>query len=234
MRKFYTLVLAVFAVLAFSAVAAASSAFALESVWLHGGVVALEDLLVDSEGTLLLVDLKTPIFGEASILCSGLNEGIIGGDASGLNPKWDEITRITGLNAATEPLWVVCTFEVKGGCETSTSPEAMAVNLPWLTELTLSGTAYLDLLFGSGGNPGWVSRCLVLGASTEDTCTSAKTSADIDNTTESDVIALFSEVISGHALCTQSNEESGEVEGEVLILSADGSALAVSEGDPNE
>jgi hypothetical protein len=235
MRKIQLLGLAVFAVFAFSAVAAASSAFALESVWLVGGHTALTKVLADSEGELLLEDEKTPIFGKASILCSGLNEGWIGGDASGANPKWDEITSITGLNATTEPLWVKCTFVVRGGCETSTPPEAMPVNLPWLTELTLAGiNTFLDKLIAAGAGPGWVSRCLVLGANTEDECTSTSTSADIDNTAENDVKALFSEAIGGKALCSQSNEESGVVEGEVLILLANGEALAVSEGDPTE
>jgi hypothetical protein len=233
MRKIQLLGLALFAVFAFSAVGVVSSAFALESVWLVGGHTALTKVLADSEGELKLTDLKTPIFGESSILCSFLKEGFVGGDASGANPKWDEITSITGLNAATEPLWIKCTFVVKGGCETSTPPELMPVNLPWLTELTLSGTAFLDNLIGTGGNTGWVSKCLVLGANTEDTCT-LRTSADIDNTTESDVIALFTEATGGKALCSQSNEESGEVEGEVLILLANGEALAVSEGDPTE
>jgi hypothetical protein len=238
MRKIQLLGLAVLAVFAFSAVAAASSAFALESVWLVKGATALTKLLTDGEGELQLTDLKTPIFGEASILCSGLNEGWIGGDASGANPKWDEITRITGLNAATEPLWVKCTFVVRGGCETSTPPEAMAVNLPWLTELllTLEGTeeVYLDHLIAAVPGAGWVSRCLVLGANTEDECTSETTSANIDNTAESDVKALFSDAISGLANCSQGGAVSGVVEGEVLILLANGEALAVSEGDPAE
>jgi hypothetical protein len=238
MRKIQLLGLAVFAVFAFSAVAEASSAFALESMWLVKGAAALTKLLADSEGELQLTDLKTPIFGEASILCSFLKEGFVGGDASGANPKWDEITSITGLNAATEPLWIKCTFVVRGGCETTTPPEIMPVNLPWLTELllTLEGTeeVYLDDLIGTGGNTGWVSRCLVLGANTEDECTSATRSANIDNTAESDVKALFSETIGGLASCSQGGAESGIVTGEMLILLANGEALAVSEGDPAE
>jgi hypothetical protein len=233
MRKIHLLGLALFAVFAFSAVAAASSAFALESVWLVGGHTALTKVLADSEGELTLTDLKTPIFGESSILCSGLNEGWIGGDASGANPKWDEITSITGLNAATEPLWIKCTFVVRGGCETSTPPEIMPVNLPWLSELTLSGGAFVDKLIGTGASAGYVSRCLILGANTEDECL-FPTLTNIDNTAENDVKALFSEAIGGHTLCTQSNEESGEVEGEVLVLLANGESLAVSEGDPTE
>jgi hypothetical protein len=236
MRKIQLLGLALFAVFAFSAVAAASSAFALESesVWLVGGHTALTKVLADSIGELELTDLKTPIFGAATIKCSGLNEGWIGGDASGANPKWDEITSITGLNAATEPLWAVCTFVVRGGCETSTPPEAMPLNLPWLTELTLSGNTFLDNLIGTGGNAGWVSRCLVVGVNTQDECTREKTSADIDNTTEGDVKALFSEAISEKANCSQGGPESGVVNGEVLILLSNGEALAVSEGDPTE
>jgi hypothetical protein len=238
MRKIQLLGLAVFAVFAFSAVAVASSAFASESVWLAGGHTILAKLLTDGEGELKLTDLKTPIFGEASILCSGLNEGWVGGDEKdGNNPKWDEITRITGLNQATEPLWVLCTFVVRGGCETSTPPEAMPVNLPWLTELLLTLEAteevYLDDLIGTGGPPGWTSRCLVLGANTEDTCTKEPTSANIDNL-ETDVVALFSEMISGLANCTQGGNEAGVVTEEVLILLANGESLAVSEGDPTE
>ena len=223
--------LALFAVFAFSVVAVASAS-ALESVWLVGGHTALALQLVLSEGELLLSDLKVPFVGEVMVLCSGLNEGFIGGDASGNNPKWDEITKITGLNATTEPLWIVCTRQV--GCEAGTTPEAMPVNLPWLTELLLVSEKYLDDLIGAGGNAGWVVRnCLVLGLSPEDECTRTETSADIDNGT-SDVVALFSREISGLANCSQGGNESGEVEGEVLIFAEGGEALAVSEGEPSE
>jgi hypothetical protein len=223
--------LALFAVFAFSVVAVASAS-ALESVWLVNGHTALVLELVLSEGELSLSDLKVPFIGTATVLCSGLNEGFIGGDASGNNPKWDEVTKITGLNATTEPLWIVCT--IQAGCETGTTPEAMPVNLPWLTELLLVESKYLDDLIGTGGNAGWIVRnCLVLGLSPEDECTKAETSADIDNGTN-DVIALFSEAISGHAMCSQGGAESGDVVGEVLIFTESGEPLAVSEGEPTE
>jgi hypothetical protein len=198
MRKIHALGLALFAVFAFSVVAV-SSASALESVWLINGHTALTLELVLSEGELLLADLNVPFIGEAMVLCSGLNEGFVGGDASGDNPKWDEVTKITGLNPVTEPLWIVCTRQT--GCEAGTTPEAMPVNLPWLTELLLVEGKFLNDLFGAGGTAaGWVIRnCLVLGMSPEDECTNATTSADIDNVTGTppDVIALFSEAISG-------------------------------------
>ena len=231
MRKLHVLGLALFAVFAFSVVAVASAS-ALESVWLVGGHTALVLELVLSEGELLLSDLKVPFVGEVMVLCSGLSEGFIGGDASGDNPKWGEVTKITGLNATTEPLWIVCTRQV--GCEAGTTPELMPVNLPWLTELLLVSEKYLDDVIGTGGNTGWVVRnCLVLGLSPEDECTKAEASADIDNGT-SDVVALFSAAIAGLANCSQGGSESAEVEGEILIFTESGEALAVSEGEPSE
>ncbi len=197
--------------------AVTTSAFAEETVWLEGGVVPAEALSVDSEsiGALTLKDTATGVI----LSCEGLNEGTVGPGAK------DSITKITSLGGAN---LVPCTFVAKGPCESSSPPSAEAVNLPWLTELLLVGGKNLDDIVGTGGNAGWAAHCLVVGLNITDTCTKAETSADIDNTTEGDVVALFSAAIGGLANCTQGGAETGEVTGEVLILTLDGSSLAVS------
>ena len=230
MRKIHIVGLALFAVFAFSAYAVASAS-ALESVWLVNNAKPAAKVLVDSEGEMLLADLKTPI-GEIMLLCSGLGEGFVGGDATGNNPTWDEVTKITGLNPVTEPEFVLCTTQT--GCESSTSPEARAVHLPWLTELLLELGVYIDDILGTGGEPGWLVRhCLVLGLEqAEDECVK-NSAADPENLAAegenpADVVALFSEAISGHASCSVGGSEAGDAEGEVLIL-VPGGSLAVSE-----
>jgi len=233
MRKFYLLGLSLFAMLAFGAFAA-SQALA-ETVWLVGGARPTEEVLVLSEGELLLLDtvLGLPV----DILCSGLNEGIVGGHIElgvlQLGAQWDEITRITDLLGNEPP--ILCEYMERGPCEASTETvDVHPFGLPWLTELLLptpTGPA-LDHIFGANGlSAGWVVLdCLVLGFANEDKCTSEGKSADIDNNaTAGDVVALFSLTITEGALCTATNEESGEVEGEILIFTESGASLAVSE-----
>ena len=232
MKKIHLIGLSLFAVFAFSAVAVVSSASALESVWLVNGLRPAEGVSVDSEGELLLEDVKE----EVDLLCSGLNEGLVGGDASGNNPTWDEVTSITDLEGK-KP--ILCKFgknangtERRGACEpeASSSPEAAPDGLPWLTELLLSGEKFLDDILGkTGEEAGWNALCLVLGININDLCAINTASADIDNETGG-VIALFSPEIGGLANCTRGGVGQGAVEGEVLILTLSGLSLAVSEG----
>jgi hypothetical protein len=235
MRKFQLLGLAVFALLAFSVIAATSSAFALESVWLVGGHRAEVKTLVlsetigingDNTGVILLEDSKVPLAGKVDILCSGIDEGWVGPGSL------DEVTLITSLSGSeTTEKWIACTRSE--GCEADpTPPEARAVGLPWVTELLLEGTIFLDDIVGKAGEEaGWeVRKCLVFGTETSDKCVSNASSADIDNTTEGDVIALFSPTFTTNALCTVGGAGSGIVEGEILIFMENEESLAVSEG----
>jgi hypothetical protein len=239
MKKFQLLGLALFAVLAVGAAAATSSALALESVWLVNGnrLFSLELVLSetignkgDNSGEILLEDSKAPLVGKTDVTCSGFDEGWVG------TGSLDEITLIMSLGTTeTAEGWIACKISV--GCEAGTTPEAMALNLPWLTELllTLSGTEeiFLDDIVAGTGEAGWLIRnCLVLGAPREDECTTNQASVDIDNNvTQGDVVALFLGAASNVlAHCSQSGTNSGIVEGEVLIDTVSGLSLAVSEG----
>lgn len=225
-----------FALLAFCSFAA-TQAFALPTVWLEGSVVPKEWLLVLSEGELELADLGAP-GGVVTVLCSGLNEGWIASHlVSGVltfNAAADEITKITNLAGTSNT--VECTFVNKGLCEASSVPTAEAINLPWLTELNLVGTVVLDLLFSENTEAiGWKVLCLALGLNMEDKCTVPGTEAkpgetEINNTTEGDVLASFSEAIQKEkAACSLSKEMSGVVTGSILIFTESGETLAVSE-----
>jgi hypothetical protein len=230
MRRLRLLGLAVFAVLAFGAVAAASSASALESVWLVNGARAEVRELVLSEAELTLLNEGGGIIPKIALLCSGLDEGWVGPGSL------DEITLIMSLGEVESvENWILCTPQE--GCETSTpSVWVRPVGLPWETELllTLSGTEeiYLNDILGLNGEAGWqVKECLLFGTAHEDKCVTNQSSADIDNNvTEGDVVALFGPAPMGHnALCESTGAETGVVDGEVLIFPESGS-LAVSEG----
>jgi hypothetical protein len=212
-----------FAMLAFGAFSV-SSAFALESVWLEGAAKPTEALLVESEGELLLEDQKE----KTALLCSGLNEGFIGGDKSGANPKWDEVTRI--LNLELTSTTILCTFEADGSCEASSSPDAIAVGLPWLTELVLVGSTFLDLITSASGKVGYDSTCLVLGITILDECTLSTGEAEVTNGTEGNALVTFSSTTQSDGECTLPKEKVGVVEGTIILKAASGEALAVSEG----
>jgi len=233
MRKCHILGVSLFAMLVFGAFASQALA---ETVWLVGGARPTEEVLVLNEGELLLLD--TVLGLTIDIDCSGLSEGVVGGmlDSTGvlmLGANLDEITRITDLNGNEPP--ILCEYLERGPCEASTlTADVDPFGLPWLTELLLPSPtgANLDDIFGANGlGAGWiVLDCLILGIANENKCTAEGHSADIDNNaTAGDVVALFSPGITGKALCTATNEETGEVEGEILIFTESGASLAVSE-----
>jgi len=221
MRKSHIVGITLFAMLAFGAFSA--QAFALETVWLEGGVKPTEALLVESSGELLLVDLTE----KTDVLCSGLDEGFI---ATGGNAKLDEVTRILNLELTSST--ILCTFSTKepGSCEESSSPNAMAVGLPWKTELVLVGTQILDLLTSASGKVGWDLTCLVLGITILDECTLATGETEINNGTEGNALVLFDETLQPLAECSIPKAKVGVVEGEDINKAASGEALAVSEG----
>jgi len=233
MRKFHVLGLSLFVMIALGSFVA-SQALA-ETVWLVGGSRVTAEVLVLSEGELLLLD--TVLGLTVDIVCSGLNEGVVGGHIElgvvQLGAQWDEVTRITDLNGNNPP--ILCEYLERGPCEASTlTADVEPFGLPWLTELLLPTptSENLDDIFGANGlGAGWiVLNCLVLGVPTEDKCTAEGKSADIDNNAVAgDVVALFSEPITGKALCTATNEETGFVQGEVLISTESGATLAASE-----
>ena len=210
MRKLHIVGLTLLGVFALSAYIA-SSAFALESVFLVGGVKPTAAVSVDNElvagTTILFEDMKEGV----DITCTAVtSEGTVGPN------NLDTVTKVT-----------------ISGCSGSlcSSASVEAVHLPWLTELLLVGGIFLDNVLNSGaGIPGYIADCTALGMLFNDECTSNVASADIDNGV-GDIIALFTGgVESEFANCSLGGNLTGLVVGEVLILTLSGATLAVSEG----
>ncbi len=183
------------AVLALGAVAAAGAS-ALE--WLLNGKPITAKTAVKSTGELLLKDDKEKI----AVKCSGHDEGSVSPEGK------DEITSITGLSGE---LNAPCTVEEGSLCESAT---AMAVNLPWATELVTVEGAIRDLI--TTANSGWAVTCKTIIGEVTDTC-EGMTSTGMDNVTEG-VLALFDAISRENpAECSRTKEKVGLVTGSDLI-----------------
>ncbi|MFZ1155540.1 MAG: hypothetical protein WAN93_11605, partial [Solirubrobacteraceae bacterium] len=148
MKRSYLIGLTLVAVLASTAFAA-SSAFALESTWLVSGVKPTAANNVDSEGEILLEDMKGGIFGEAvDVLCLVLDLGTVGPGPA------DTVTSVTLEECET----------MSGICP---SPVATAANLPWNTKVELVGTVFYDDIVAVTGEAGYTVSC----SGVVDTCT---------------------------------------------------------------
>jgi hypothetical protein len=155
MRKIQILGLTLFAVFAFSAIAA-SVAFA-ESEFLVGGVAAKVGEPVHSEGELELIATKQTIFNiTARVLCSGLIEGTFEGANDALLTKafdlaGKELTELAGGVA------VECV-----NLENCPTPLVFPDNLPWLAEIVLDSATELLLHLTEDGKgfPGWDVECM--------------------------------------------------------------------------
>jgi hypothetical protein len=204
MKKLHIIGLALVAVLACSA-AVAASAFALESTWLVAGAKPAAAVKTDSTGKILLEDMS---FG-AAVECATADKGTVGP-----GPK----------DTVTEVVFSSCTVEK--GC--TTVDAVTAVDLPWTSTVTLSGTAFLDVLTADGaGAPGYLVECTILGILADDVCTKAEATVNLENLT-SEVNALFN--TEEEAKCSLGGEKAGLVSGTETILVEGGQALAVSEG----
>lgn len=207
--------LAIMAVFAMTAVAA-SSASAHE--WLIGGKPITAAKTIMSHGTLLLEDSEAT-GGAVAVNCPGFDTGTVGPGAL------DVITKVssTELGATND---INCTFEKAGLCESSTTPTALAINLPWMTEIyTASNGEIRDMITADGaGSPGWKVTCKapILGT-TSDECTVALGSTALANVTGG-VDATF-EKESQKAKCSKGGKESGIVKGIDFLLSPSEGAL---------
>jgi hypothetical protein len=219
--------LAVFAVVAFSAIVVASAS-ALESGWLVGnattGVGALTAQLVDT-GEELTLDLLIGGILVIALKCSGLFDGTVGGEDEGVaSIKWDLVTEVLNLsekpvNAANPLLCEVVTSALEACGKVGESASVVPLNLPWLTEIILNGATFLDDFPATSGYHvtcpnGKVNECLGLA---EAELTNAMT----------DVIGLFTEA-NNEEKCT---EGVGHLIGEGLTLLISGETLSVSEGE---
>jgi hypothetical protein len=206
-----------FAVFAFSAVAAAS-AFA-EGKWLLNGAAAPANTPVDSTGTLLLEDMTF----KTDVTCSGLFGGTV---ATGGVAQADEITTVVDLEGKT-PL--SCTLTEKGACTEANGSLILVtpVNLPWKTELLLNEEKpFLDDILGS---PGYLIECTTILGKIDDTCTGA-TSTEEKNVAGG-VEGIFSETetITPPGNCTQGGTAAGLVVGKGVTTPTGGGTLTVSE-----
>jgi hypothetical protein len=243
MKKYQIFAVAVFAVVAFCVVSAAS-AFAeapvtLLAEWLVNGAAVEENLAVNSEGTLALTDLNVLKAGiAATALCTGNLMGTVG--LSGV----DEITELLTTGGALVPLVALAVGGLECvDTENCEEPLAWAVNLPWPTLLELFEqlvsevlTSFFAILIRTGpaGKPGWYVECLDLGVTLSDECTATSEGvAEATNLAEG-VDANFSDAfteLTGLTLatCTSGGALAGVVEGlGVIKTTAAGTTLQVS------
>jgi hypothetical protein len=218
MKKFQLLGLALFAVFAFSVVAAAS-AFAGE--WLLDGAAIAAPVAAETEGFLLLSDLKAILGAAAEVLCSGIIVGTVGAGSAdtttevlNLAKEAISLTPLTGLALECEP---------EKGC---TAPVLVwAENLSYTSAIVLMAGAgeleFLDLFSTSGnGQPAWEVECESLIGKVSDLC-EGETSGWLVNMaegSEKDVLGFFSEADEEAegllATCTLSGAKTGGVETE--------------------
>jgi hypothetical protein len=209
--------LALVAALVMSAVAVGSaSATVLPHEWLINGTLIGSPVKIHSQGLLVLTDDTAP-GGATSVHCHGFNAGTVGPHAL------DLISSITKELLGTLDK-IPCNYIKQGACESSPVPLALAVNLPWHTELTLFGSEVRDMIMKDveGGNPGWSVTCKTLLGTVTDTCTSALNSTRVENVSNG-VLALFDATSNANpAECKVGAEgarKAGLVSGAVLIES---------------
>jgi hypothetical protein len=210
---------AVFAGIAF----AASSAFAISEFLVSGAVItAPVEINDESVGTILLEDEAT-LGGKSAILCEEvLTLGTVGEIVGGVfNPKLDTVTSVEFMKG--------CVIDSRPCMELEVPNGVLAVNLPWLTEIALSGSAFVDLILGTAGQPGYLIECETILGLVEDVCTTEAGTTTITNEAE-DIDATFpaSPLEIEKAGCTLGNAHSGVVGGVSLILTESGLSLAVS------
>lgn len=238
MRKIHLFGLALMAVFAFGAITTAT-AFA-ESEWLVDGapIAAGTSVATDTEGFLLLSDLKTT-FGSAEILCDGSLDGLL--LEKGL-VEITEVLNLAGEKIAAELLGLALACTKEKICEEPIS--VWPANLPWSGEIVLMvGAGALEWLMllatGTGGLPGYESECLIFGVTTTDLC-EGQTSFWLENMAgEGDILAFAEELDQDNELllgkCTlgaeqagglETEEESGAFGGALVLVT--GKTLAVS------
>jgi hypothetical protein len=206
MKKITKLGLALFAVLAFSAIATAAAFATAGEEWLVNSIAVPlgSTFKVEVNGTLLLEDMGKG--SPTGILCEGKGKGIVSSDGTDLQET----------ATATK-----CTTET-GSCG---SPNAVALNLPWETELVLSGTEIRDLI---KGKPGYEVTCFSV---FHDKCEGETSVGELENMgaeTPADVLFLFSATLSEPGTCQLGGAGEGLIEGELLIFEPAGLSLAVN------
>ena len=176
------------------------------SGWETVAVTETREVTSSSVG-LLLTDKSTKL-GEASVECSGTDEGTIGAK---------------GSNSARRVTAEKCVKVKEGGCKTLMRVEAR--NLPWSTLLVERENANKEkevrnrlTSLVAGQNPGWSVECNTLLGVKTDVCTGITTTAVRDNRALGRVEGIFDEIGEKNepASCTEGNATSGTVSGTVV------------------
>jgi hypothetical protein len=157
-RKFHFVGLVAMAVFAMFAVMA-SAAFAESEFLLNGNVVVANDA-VDASGELELSDLKVPLLGTVSVLCSGILDGHFTSATTGV--VTEVLTLAEVLTGALGGVGLACT-NVTGCVE----PLVFADNLPWPFTLELVAGVFLLHLGEEPGlakAAGYDVECMATGA----------------------------------------------------------------------
>lgn len=235
MKKFHTVILALCAVFALSAVVAnsASAEITLLALWLVGAVEATTQNST-TEGELRLEDTET-IAGKAAVVCSGVLDGTIGPDGE------STITEVLNLKGGKIELGVLGLLGTGAGSDcktaeacaegTAASPiEVYPLGLPWKDLLFLMENGQiLDLIFAT--EVGYELLCLILGINAEDKCTAPDAEILIENNaTTGDAFTPSKSRATPNAKCTQSGGKETGINETVSesIMTATGGLLTVS------
>ena len=238
MRKIHTLGLMLFALLALGA-STASSAFAASAFLLNGAEIKanVPATVTTNANNLLLEDMG--VSPTPDILCSGSFDGTITGASLGVLLTIEAVLMLPETGE-TEGLLLEETVLTKVGddveCEDmnnvcSAPVLLVALNLPWHTEVELSGTTFLlHFLSGAeeaGKEPEYYLNCNTLIGLIEDFC-HGLTNAQLVNGTGG-LEGLFSEneTTTPSGTCTAGGEKEGLLFGGGLITSTSGT-LTVS------
>jgi hypothetical protein len=219
MRKIQILGMALFAVFAFSAVAAASAFAASE--WEVEGVKLTTTLPAETQGSLSLIKLVSSTNSAilVEVHCEGIFDGTVGPGSKDtinkvLNLAMEEIGQLGGLA-------LECKVEAGGmsgllDCELGSTALVWAENLPWNTELELmepSGAILDRLGFPAGaGVPAYEVECKTTSGIVGSELCEGATSAEVKNDTGTPmgVFGEFSAAVgSEEANCTMTGEKTG-------------------------
>ncbi len=208
---------------------AATSVAAAEPVWLANGVETLRRASGAQGGVQEYTYeefMGTKIKVKTS--CIMFERGYIAGNAAGSNTKLDETTEVLSINL-TLPL--ECHYVEEGPCSKAESPNMTAINLPWATELVMSGTKFRDRIRRVSGtaNPGWKLICLVLGVAVTESCTSASGEPELVNFVANETVdVIFSKTLEPNYECTGSKKATMSIEGNIEMKLNPGEPLEVS------
>ena len=242
MMRFRVLGVAAIAGFALAAIATATTALGAETAsWLVNGTVPLEatEVLSGGVGELKLEDMGVP----AAVECTGIEVTDVGTVGQG----YEDTTNTVTFNAPSINCRPSARAENLKGESVSNACESVknvaAVDLPWLTELSLGhngkgAPVFLDKLSGDGkGEPGYLTECKTALGTVDDTCTEVSATFTGEGRNEgSDVVVTFPKELtkaSEAGKCSIGGAESGLVVGEQSI-EVMGGTLAASEVQETE